>query len=237
MTHTLTPSGEQVLVCLLSKGVEEKAARLMAAYSDLLLEANAVFNLTRITAPEEMAQKHFYDSLAPVLCDLLPQGAAVLDVGTGGGFPALPLAAARPDLCVTALDSNKKKVDFVGESAQRLGIPLTPLWGRGEELACGPLRESFDIVVSRAVAAMPMLVELCAPFLKVGGRLICYKGPGGREEARAAACGAGQLGLSKVKFIELPGEEDEHLLCVYEKKSPTPARFPRKFAQMKKKPL
>ena len=131
------------------------------------------FNLTAIVEEDSAAWLHFYDSI--FCASLIPQGAKVLDVGTGAGFPGIPLKIVRPDIQLTLMDSAGKKVDFVQSAAERLKIEAGVLCARAEEAAAGPMRESFDVCVSRAVASLPVLSELCLPYVRVGGVFLAYK--------------------------------------------------------------
>jgi 16S rRNA (guanine527-N7)-methyltransferase len=189
--------------------------------------------------------RHYVDSLS--VAAHIPAGATVLDIGCGAGFPCLPLALARPDLHITAIDSTEKKVRYVNETAAILGIDpatLTALAMRAEEGGSigGQLREKFNIVVSRAVAHLSVLGELALPCLKVGGRLIALKGAKAAEEI-ADARGLTMLGGAPAQLVPTPltapdtGEIDHHALVMIEKCEKTPKIYPRKYAQIVKKPL
>jgi len=162
-------------------------------------EKNKVMNLTAVKEPERMALLHIVDSLTAA--PFLPQNARVLDVGSGGGFPALPLAAARPDLRVVCLDATAKKMRFVAETAEKLGLAnVSTMSARAEEASQNPIhRESFDCVVSRAVASLPILCELCLPFVKKGGLFVALKGEKAMEEREMAGNAAKKLGGSDWK--------------------------------------
>jgi 16S rRNA (guanine527-N7)-methyltransferase len=198
------------------------------AFEAKLYEANAVMNLTRVPR-EECWLRHFVDSL--LFQDLIPQGARVLDIGTGPGFPAWPLACARPDLHVTALDSNGKMLGFLKQNP----LPnLEVVQARAEGWG---VREAFDIVTGRAVAPLPAQLELSAPPLKVGGRLIPMRTP--TDEAAARAFPAAKLGLKPAGLYkrELPGTDIVRLFPVYEKVAATASIYPRPWAELKRKPL
>ncbi len=235
LTEVLTQN-EALFDAPLPKETIEKLALLC----DYLLEINAHLNLTAITEAREIAVKHIADSLS--LSRYLPQNATVLDVGCGAGFPSLPLAIARPDLCITALDSTAKKLTFVQNAAQKCGaLNLKILCGRAEELAQTDLRASFDVVTARAVAAMPVLAELCIPFVKKNGLWIAPKGANALcewEEAKKAVHILGAK-LQKSEPIDLKGgtEVQNHHIFVFQKTTESPAIYPRNFSQIRKKPL
>jgi len=210
-----------------------------------MLEVNEHMNLTTIKQPHDIIMRHYVDSLT--VAAHIPTGATVLDIGCGAGFPCLPLALARPDLHITAIDSTEKKVRYVSETAAMLGISpdtLTALALRAEEGGSvgGQLREKFNIVVSRAVAHLSVLGELALPCLKVGGRLIALKGAKAAEEI-AAAEGLRVLGASPALLVPTPltapdtHEVDHHALVMMDKCEKTPKIYPRKYAQIVKKPL
>ncbi len=210
-----------------------------------MLEVNEHMNLTTIKQPHDIIMRHYVDSLT--VAAHIPEGADVLDIGCGAGFPSLPLALARPDLHVTAIDSTDKKVRYVNETAALLGISpdtLTALSMRAEEGGSvgGQLREKFNIVVSRAVAHLSILGELALPCLKVGGVLIALKGAKAAEEM-ADAKGLTVLGASPARLVPTPltapdtKEIDNHALVMVDKCEKTPKIYPRKYAQIVKKPL
>ena len=215
----------------------------MYAMVSHMLEVNAHTNLTAITDWEEIIVKHLADCC--LAFSYIPEGARVLDVGCGGGFPCLPMAIARPDLVVVGLDSTGKKVDYVNESAKLLGLSnLTAICGRAEDLAHTEMREAFDVVTARAVASLPVLCELCAPFVKVGGFFCSLKGAKADEEVAASIRGAATLSLKleetdlhRHSLIAPNGTEEERCIIVAKKQSKTPKKYPRPYTQIKKKPL
>lgn len=219
-------------------GLDTGLIPALEKFSGLLLEKNQVMNLTAITEPKDVAALHLLDSLS--LVPLLGPGAgSVVDVGTGAGFPGMPLALALPGCQVTLLDSLGKRVAFLEEAAETLGLGnVTCIHARAEEFA-GEKRESFDWAVSRAVAALPVLCELCLPLVKVGGRFAAMKSVGTDEEIAAAGSAIAKLGgrLEQVTDYTIPTTQVVHRLVVVEKVSPTPKKYPRRFAQIKKQPL
>ena len=210
------------------------------AYEGILLRENAKYNLTAITDPAEIRQKHFADSLALLDAYEIPQGAKVLDIGSGAGFPGVPLKIARPDLRLTLLDSTAKKAEFLRKLGEELGIALTVLCARAEEAAHDvALRESFDLVTSRAVAALPLLCELCLPFVRVGGVFVAYKGTRARTdvELKAAKRAIGMLGGGEARVISEATAYGERTLVIIRKAANTPEDYPRNYGAMLKKPI
>ncbi|MBR0156497.1 MAG: 16S rRNA (guanine(527)-N(7))-methyltransferase RsmG [Clostridia bacterium] len=162
-------------------GATEEQREMLIRFYVMLIEKNNVMNLTAITDPEGVAARHFADSL--LASELIPEGAKVIDVGTGAGFPGIPLAVMRPDLEITLLDSLNKRVNFLDEVSSALALNIKTVHARAEDGAKMPsLREKFDFVLSRAVAEIPVLAEWTLPFAKVGGCSVMYKGPGAEAE-------------------------------------------------------
>lgn len=220
----------------LTDGREDKYALLC----ERLFSENKRYNLTAIKDAPRAAYLHFCDSVA--LAPLIPENARLLDVGCGGGFPSLPLAIARPDLTITAMDATEKKVLYVNESARLLGLRnIQAISARAEEAANGELREGFDIVTARAVASLPVLSELCLPFVRIGGAFYAMKGAGAEEETRAASRAFSLLGGSLVSVTPLKvlgGEEVQSRFAVTIRKTgKTPDGYPRHFSKISKKPL
>lgn len=199
-----------------------------------LIAFNEHTNLTAITEPREIIIRHFIDCLT--VADEIPEGASVIDVGCGGGFPTLPLAIARGDLAITALDSTAKKLTFVEGMAKKLSLNIKTLPKRAEEIP--ECREKFDVCVSRAVARMNLLTELCLPQTKVGGKFIAMKAQSGEEELTEALGGIEKLGgkVIKTRAFTLADAGERYLITV-EKIAPTPATYPRPWGKIKKKPL
>ena len=217
---------------------EEQYARL-DVIGERLVEVNQSLNLTALTAPDEVALLHFYDSLTLLSTRLFNDAYSVLDVGCGGGFPSLPLAACTP--CkVTSNDATAKKLNFVVETAKFAGMEITPLCGRAEELGKEKAyREQFDRVVSRGVARMSVLCEWCLPFVKVGGYFVAMKGNRGREELEEAMNAVATLGGKVVEVLDapIPVFGRDHTLLVIQKVAETDEKYPRPNGKIMKKPL
>lgn len=204
------------------------------------------FNLTAITEPQEVLAKHFIDSLfAAKEADTILQVShstknQLLDVGSGAGFPSLPIAAALPYLFVTALDSTAKKIAYIKDTAEKCGLAsFDAICTRAEEAGRKEMREQFDIVTARAVARLPVLMELCIPFLRVGGHFIAMKGSAAQEEIEEARHAAVLLSCELVRITPyfLPGLKDQRFLLIYRKNSSTSSTYPRNAARIAKKPL
>lgn len=207
-----------------------------SVYCGLLLDWNRRMNLTAITDDEGIAVKHFLDSVLPLTLWELPRGARLIDVGTGAGFPALPMKLVREDLDVTLLDSQQKRLDFLAAVCARLEIPAGWVHLRAEDAGrSGEHRGKYDVAVSRAVASMSLLVEYCLPLLRVGGVLLAMKGSGGKAETEEGRPAIRALGgaVREVMEYALPGG-DRRTLVVVEKVEETPARYPRTAAQLAK---
>ena len=207
-------------------------------YADALLETNKVMNLTAITDPADVATLHFLDSAALLkLADF--SGKRVVDVGTGAGFPGMPLRILEPSIRLTLLDSLGKRIHFLQGVCDQLGFAdVNCVHARAEEFAAQH-RETFDIATSRAVASLPLLAELSLPLVKVGGYFLPMKAVDSDEELASAARAISILGgrLKEVKDYRIPGTEVTHRLVVIEKVKPSPAKYPRAFAKIKKAPL
>ena len=228
---------------LLSSGARElgvelcdAALRQLDEFARLLVDRNRSLNLTRITDPREIVINHYLDSLTCLAAASFEPGARVIDVGTGAGFPGIPIAVARPDLRIILMDSTRKKLAYVQEAAGQIGLTNVELLNaRAEGAGHDPShRESYDIVLTRALSEMRVVVELCLPLARVGGLLIAQKGVGIEEEVNAALPVIGQLGgrLDGVERIRLPHTDMPRALAVVSKVKPTPPGFPRPYARI-----
>lgn len=216
---------------------DETALARFRGYYDALEAKNAVMNLTAIRGEDESARLHFLDSASPLLLDSLANR-RVIDVGTGAGFPGLPLKILEPTMELTLLDSLGKRVEFLREVCAALDLPeVECVHGRAEEP--GERRERYDAAVSRAVARLAVLCELCLPYVKPGGVFYALKGPGAAEELAEAARAIETLGgrAERVFDYAVPGETLHHNIVVIRKTAQTPKKYPRRFALIKKSPL
>lgn len=207
--------------------------------AELLVEQNKTMNLTAITDPDGIAVKHFADSISVLSAVEFKSGAKVLDVGTGAGFPGIPLLIMRPDIDLTMLDSTAKKLKYVADTVDSLGLNANVLHSRAEEAAQKPeYRESFDIVCSRAVAALNILCEYCLPFVKKDGIFAAMKGAKAQEEIEVANNAIKTLGgeiIDKKSFTLSDGAE--RTIIIIKKISQNLPKYPRPSAQIAKKPL
>ena len=217
-------------------GVDLSHMDALEEFSRLLVKKNEVMNLTGITEPREVATLHLLDSLS-----LLPlaqmEGKKIIDVGTGAGFPGVPLKIALPESEVTLLDSLNKRVDFLRESCDAIGLKgVECVHARAEEFGH---REEYDYAVSRAVASLPVLCELCLPLVKVGGEFLAMKSSHTEEEINDAKKAIAMLGgvITEVIDYTIPTTEIVHRVVRIRKEKPTPKKYPRRFAQIKKQPL
>ena len=218
-------------------GLSDHALPQLEAYASLLLEKNKVMNLTAITAPQEVATLHLLDCAALLtMADL--RGKRAIDVGTGAGFPGMVLRIMEPDFDLTLLDSLGKRIDFLQEVCDDMGLThVTCVHARAEEFA-GQHREQYDVAVSRAVAQLNVLCELTLPLVKVGGNFLAMKGSSGEEELAAARGAIKKLGgeYKETRTLHLPGG-DTRTLILCKKISQTPTAYPRNGGKIAKSPL
>ncbi|MGL4772129.1 MAG: 16S rRNA (guanine(527)-N(7))-methyltransferase RsmG [Clostridium sp.] len=210
-------------------------------YMRLVQEWNNKVNLTAITEDDEFIQKHFIDCIKAFKCDELKKASTLIDVGTGAGFPGLPIAIMREDLKVTLLDSLNKRINFLNLVVRELGLKnVTTIHSRAEDGAKeGNLRQKFDISTSRAVANMTVLSEFCIPYVKVGGHFLALKGPLVDEELMESKNAIRILGgnLVEVKEVSVENTDLRHNLVLIKKVKDTPSAYPRKAGMVTKKPL
>lgn len=212
-----------------------------SVYKEMLKEWNEKINITSITEDEEIDKKHFIDSLSPALTGLFNGDEKVLDVGTGGGFPGLPLKIRNRSLKVTLLDSLNKRIVFLDQVIRSLGLEdIEAVHGRAEELGLKPdYRESYDICISRAVASLDTLSEYCMPFVRVGGYFISMKGPDVDEEVGMSKRAIETLGgrLEEIRYVQIPESDIVHSLIIIRKTKNTPRKYPRAGGKPKKAPI
>ena len=224
-------------------GIElsQKQKNQFIQFYEFLVEKNKVMNLTGLTEFEEVLTKHFLDSLACVKAVDMKKVTTVMDIGTGAGFPGVPLKIAFPHLEACLLDSLKKRVNFLEETFALLKLQnITAIHGRAEEFAKNKsYRETYDLCVSRAVSNLATLSEYCLPYVKVGGKFISYKSGTVQEEAEQAEKAVRILGgkIQDVVYFNLPDSEIQRSLVVIEKIKPTPGKYPRKAGTPLKEPL
>lgn len=208
-------------------------------YADLLVEWNKKVNLTAVTDPEGIAAKHFLDSILILNYAEIPRGESVVDIGTGAGFPGVPLKIMRPDLRLTLLDGLNKRLVFLAEVTKALGIEAEIVHARAEEAARQkPYRGAFGFAAARAVAAMPVLCEYCLPFLRNGGVFAAMKGPDAEAEGKAAENAVSLLGCKMEKAVRytLPAGDGRTLFLI-RRSGPLPDAYPRHGSKIAKKPL
>ena len=223
---------------LTTLGLPTDGIPALLRYAELLVEKNKVMNLTAITEPADIATLHFLDSAAPLtLADFRDK--TVADVGTGAGFPGLPLRIVEPSIRLTLLDAQNKRIEFLKEVCGDLSLAdVECVHQRAEEFAADR-RESFDLVTSRAVAALPLLCELCLPLVKVGGYFVSMKSVDAGAELDSAAHAIEVLGgtVERVADYDIPGTEVRHRAILIKKVRETGKKYPRAFAKIKKAPL
>lgn len=234
--HILEDGCQAFGVTLTDKQIEQ-----FEKYYELLVEWNKVMNLTGITEFDEVMQKHFVDSVAAAKYAEMEKVNRLIDVGTGAGFPGIPLKIVYPHIQVTLLDSLNKRIKFLEEVVDNLGLTgIETVHGRAEDAAKkAEYREQFDLSVSRAVANLASLTEYCLPFVKVGGKFVSYKSVSVDEEITQSKKAVYVLGgeIGKVEKFNLPESDMERALVIVEKKRSTPKKYPRKAGMPTKEPL
>ena len=213
---------------------EDRVDRL-CAFGEAVVKQNAVMNLTAITEPAAVAKLHLADSVSLLKCVDL-RGKTLIDVGCGAGFPGVPVKIACPEARLTLLDSLGKRMAWLETVLPQLGVEATCVTARAEE-AVVKCRESYDFASSRAVARLNILLELTAPFVKVGGAVLAMKGAAAEEELLEAKNAIAKLGLKVEKVHHFPIDGADHAVIVLRKVKPTPSQYPRRYAKIKQAPL
>ena len=213
----------------------EDTQKTLCAFGAGVVKQNEVMNLTAITDPEQVAKLHLLDSLSLLtLADL--KGKRIIDVGCGAGFPGVPVKIACPEAKLTLLDSLGKRMTWLEGFLPQLGVEAECVTARAEE-AVVSRREQYDFATSRAVARLNILLELTAPYVKVGGKVLAMKGTAAMEELEEAKNAIRRLGLKLEKVAEFPVDGTAHTVIVLKKVAPTPSQYPRRYAKIKQAPL
>ena len=213
----------------------ENARQTLCDFGNAVIEQTKVMNLTAITEPEQVAKLHLLDSVTLLTKQDL-RGKKLIDVGCGAGFPGVPVKIACPEVKLTLLDSLGKRMHWLETVLPTLGVEATCITARAEE-AIATRREQYDVATSRAVARLNILLELTAPYVKVGGFVLAMKGAAAQEELDEAKKAIGILGLQLVKVAEYPIDGTAHAVIVLKKVKPTPPKYPRRYAKIKQNPL
>lgn len=225
----------------LNIAVSSEAFDKLEMFKNLLLEWNQNINLTAITDPDEVDIKHFIDSATCLATGYIKVNQRIIDIGTGAGFPGIPVKILNTSLNITLLDSLNKRIKYLQEVVDKLQLKnVTLVHSRAEDGGANKLyREKYDIALSRAVAAMNVLCEFCLPFVKVGGYFICQKGPSYKEELEDAAKAIDTLGgkFKEVKSFKLPDSNITHYIIIIEKIKETPTKYPRKAGKPASDPI
>jgi len=215
--------------------LDEATCDTLCAFGAAVVEQNKVMNLTAITEPDQVAKLHLLDSLSVLAVKDL-RGKKIVDVGCGAGFPGVPVKIACPEAELTLLDSLGKRMNWLETILPQLGVEANCVTARAEE-AVANVRETYDVATSRAVARLNILLELTAPFVKVGGFVLAMKGTAAMEELEEAKKAIKILGLKLEEVREFPVDGTAHTVIVLKKVAPTPAKFPRRYAKIKQAPL
>ena len=226
---------DTLLEGLTKLGLSLEASDRLCAFGEAVVEQNKVMNLTAITEPAQVAKLHLLDSVSLLTLESL-SGKRMIDVGCGAGFPGVPVKIACPGVKLTLLDSMGKRMAWLEEVLSTLGVEAECITARAEE-AITERRESYDIATSRAVARLNILLELTAPYVKVGGKVLAMKGGAAREELQEAQNAVRSLGLEVERIVDFPEVENGHTVIVFKKIAPTPRQYPRRFAKIKQSPL
>ena len=219
----------------LNLDLPQQRQETLCAFARAMVKQNEVMNLTAITEDTQVAKLHLLDSLT-VLCCADLKGKTLIDVGCGAGFPGVPLAIACPEAKITLLDSLGKRVKWLEETLPQLSISAECVTARAEE-AVADRREKYDFATSRAVARLNILLELTAPYVKVGGAVLAMKGAAAEEELAEAAGAIKKLGLKLETVRTFPIDGTSHAVIVLRKIAPTPKQYPRRYAKIKQSPL
>ncbi|RDY25301.1 16S rRNA (guanine(527)-N(7))-methyltransferase RsmG [Romboutsia weinsteinii] len=221
--------------------VNDEMLEQFKIYREILVDWNQKMNLTGIEDEKEVYIKHFLDSVSGVSNGYIQDGMSLIDVGTGAGFPGLPLKICLKDLNLTLLDSLNKRINFLQEVSNNISLENVEfIHGRAEDFGKDEnYREQYDIATARAVAGLPILMELCVPFIKVGGYFVCLKGPNANLELEESKAAMEVLGVEFIEKIdvELPDSELKHNILVFKKVINTPEKYPRKAGKLSKKPI
>ena len=207
----------------------------LCAFGDAVVQQNQVMNLTAITEPEQVAKLHLLDSLSLLTLTSL-EGKRMIDVGCGAGFPGVPVKIACPGVKLTLLDSLGKRMAWLEQILPSLGVEAECVTARAEEAVLSR-REQYDVATSRAVARLNILLELTAPYVKVGGLVLAMKGTAAQEELEEARNAIRKLGLKLEKVEQFPIDDTAHTVIVLRKVAPTPPAYPRRYAKIKQSPL
>ena len=216
--------------------LSDEICQRLCGFGRAMVKQNEVMNLTGITEDAPVAKLHLLDSLTVLACADL-KGKSIIDVGCGAGFPGVPVAIASPNAKVTLLDSLAKRMNWLEMAVPALGVKNAEFITARAEEAVTTRRESYDYATSRAVARLNILLELTAPYVKVGGAVLAMKGAAAREELEEARSAISKLGLKLEEVREFPIDGTAHAVIVLRKVSPTPAKYPRRFAKIKQNPL
>lgn len=215
--------------------LDEQTQKKLCAFGQAVIKQNEVMNLTAITEPEQVAKLHLLDSIS-LLTVMDLKGKKLIDVGCGAGFPGVPVKIACPEVKLTLLDSLGKRMNWLEQVLPTLGVGAQCVTARAEE-AVTACRETYDVATSRAVARLNILLELTAPYVKVGGTVLAMKGTAAKEELEEAKNAIKRLGLRLREVREFPVDGTAHTVIILDKVIPTPPQYPRRYAKIKASPL